>query len=175
MSVTGLGPRGAGWPLTPESQACPHGSAMRQAAGIFLGVGRRSPLDPVRRSLRAVHPSPCAPRSGVDRVQGAAPRWAVVLELGPGSHPLHSLLGVGVGVAAPGAALQGSLCWRRAEGPSPEPALHAQEKQKGKARQETAVIGTKMTTKGVRSALFFLQTCVEIPFSGAFFLNSHLN
>lgn len=99
----------------PQSQACPHSSAMHQAAGIFLGGGHCCPFDPrpaLPVPLAAVTLHPQGGRSAVC-VQDAGPRWAVVpvvQVLGPGSHPAP--VGGRATVAAPEAGLEAGVSLR---------------------------------------------------------------
>lgn len=85
VSVTGPGAVVAGWPFLPQSQACPRAQRCTKRQEFSLVEGIAAPSNPVQHSLCPLHPSPCTPGSGQ--------RWAVVLELGPGSHPAQSLLG----------------------------------------------------------------------------------
>ena len=138
----------------PQSQACPHSSAMHQAAGIFLGGGHRCPSTLALHSLYPLHPSLCTPGrwSVVCKMQVFGGRWcrssalARTLRLSAGGGGWGSVPGAGLEA---GVSHRGSPCPHGAERPSPEvlplwaPSVPSKqttspgscgEKQKGKAR-----------------------------------------
>lgn len=78
VSVIGPGAVVAGWPFKLQSQACPHGSVMRQAEGIYFGGGHRCPLDSPSSTPFApcsLHPAHPGRWSTVCRTPVHSGRW----------------------------------------------------------------------------------------------------
>lgn len=182
----GRGPRWAGCLRMPQSQACPHGSAMHPAAGIFRGGRASQPSStPVLHSLSPLHPHPARPRrwSAVCRTQVGCGLWAVGAGVGAGPW-LAFPWGWGVGAVLLRGQEQGSLfgdlsllassrrTLSRCACPRSRQARGAARRSR-RAKLDCGHLNkTEDEGRWVRA---FLQTSVEIAFWEGFLLNSHLN
>lgn len=167
VSVTGPGVVVASWPFMPQSQACPHGSAIHQAAGIFLGGRASLPL----RLLSSTPYAPCTPHpahlgrwSAVCRRRSAVGGGAGVRPwLAPCTFPSWGLLPRGrlfLGGRPAGVEQEDPL--RRCAHPGlrslpyeqTSPGKLPRRSRRAKPDRGTAVNWTKLTTKGVLPRLF---------------------